>query len=124
MISLVIAGHGFGARRVCRITAQHEAIILNGGATARRVDDDRIQAIPESISPRPGVNITPSGVQCSLFLTHMVGKRAAAPALDRIDDLDVMTIEQADRCLIDGGIEHLLSTAGKQGNPRAALALS
>src|SRR3546814_20336399 len=59
--------------RIVRVIAEHETIILDGRAAARRCDDDGVQAFAVHFA-RPCFDIAPRRGQARFFAAHMMNQ--------------------------------------------------
>ena len=88
------------------------AVIFDGGAAARRVDDNGIDAALGDLLA-PGIDIGFGRPDCFIFTTDVLAQGAAASGSRRDDDVDAAAREQPDRGVVDFRPQHLLDAAGK-----------
>ncbi len=104
-----------GLVRIDRIFAQHEAVILDGGATTRRGDEDGIETFPLNLRP-PSVDIAPRGLERVFLAAHVVNQHAAAALALRQNHLHARPVDEPDRGLVDGWCQHRWRTARQKRN--------
>src|SRR3546814_3459138 len=80
--------------RIVRVIAEHETIILDGRAAARRCDDDGVQAFAVHFA-RPCFDIAPRRGQARFFAAHMMNQRAAAHLPFGKGHVDTAAVEQS-----------------------------
>ena len=105
-----------------RLGAEHEAVILDRGAAAAGVDQDRVQPGAVDLAG-PGGDVGAGAGHRRIVLAHVMGQRAAAAGRRRHHHLGAHARQQPDRRRVDAGGDHLLRAAGQQRHPVAALAL-
>ena len=101
-----------------RIEAQHEAIVLDRRAAARRRDDDRVEPAAFDLAG-PDIDVAARRFERGLLAAHMVDQRAAAGLALGHHDLDAEPGQQPDRRLVDAGIQHRLRAAGEDRDAAA-----
>ena len=116
-----VLGQRRDARRLLgigRIEAQHEAVVLDRRAAARRGDDDGVEPAVLDLA-RPGVDVAARRGERCFLAAHMMDQRAAAGLALRHHDLDAEPGQQPDRRLVDAGLEHRLRAAGEDRDAAA-----
>ena len=113
--------HGKGRYRRGLLTAQHMAIIFHRGAAPAGVDDHRIQT-PGMFLRHEGRDIGGGRSMGLRLAPHVMRQRPAAPHAARDDHLTPQTAQQADRGIVNIGVQRLLRTTRHQGHPHPALA--
>ena len=115
-------GDAGGLLGIGRILPEHEAVILDRRAAARRGDDDGVEPLPVHLGD-PGVDVALGEGVALLVPAHVMDERAAAPLPLRLHHLDAVAVEEPDGRLVEAGLEHRLGAAGQDGDAAPALAL-
>ncbi len=93
------------------VLAEHEAVVLDGGAAARGIDHDGVEALARDLA-RPGLDIGPGEIVP--LLPEVMVQGAAAARAARHDDLAAVPGEKPDGGLVDLWRQHPLGAAGQQ----------
>src|SRR6202012_1039291 len=96
-------------------------IVLDGGAAAGRIHDDRIEAVRELGAP--GIYVVARERLTLVAAAHMQGPRATTAAARRDHALAAVALQQPKGRRIDVAIERLLGTARQQGDTQFSGAL-
>ena len=98
-------------------------VVLDGGAAARGVDDDGIDAVAPVHQLGPGVDVALGEGDRFGLAAHVMHQRAAAAGAGRHLHVDAAPRQQADGGVVDLGAQHLLGAAGEQDDAPLALGL-
>jgi hypothetical protein len=110
-----IAGERRDARSLLRIgliLAQHKAVILDRGATARGVDHDGIEAGRQALA-FPGVDVGTSEIESGGLLPKMMGKRSTTAAAVSHNHFAAMPGQKPDCRFVDFGRQNPLRAPGQ-----------
>jgi hypothetical protein len=110
-----IAGERSDARRLLRIgliLAQHKAVILDRGATARGVDHDGIEARRQALA-FPRIDVGASEIESGGLLPEMVGERSTTAAALNHDHFAAMPGQKPDCRFVDFGRQNPLRAPGQ-----------
>ena len=98
--------------KIC--VAEHMAVVFDRGAAARGVDHDGVEARVHF--GHPSTDIFGRGCVALVLFAHVVGQCAAAALAFGDHDLSAQSGQQADRRVVDIGVEGALGAACHQGN--------
>ncbi len=122
VISLVSAEIVRGGAGEIAVLAQHEAVVLDHRAAARRRHQDGIETAPFGLL-EPDGDVGAGARQRIAVASEMMGQRAAALLVLDQHHLDAVPRQQIDGGLIDARRQHLLGAALQQRDPSAPLAV-
>jgi hypothetical protein len=110
-----VAGKRSDARRlvrVGRILAEHKAVILDRGATARRIDHDGVEPRRQALA-FPGIDVRTSEIESGGLLPKMMGKRSTTAAALSHDHFAAISGQKPDRRFVDFGCQNPLRAPGQ-----------
>jgi hypothetical protein len=110
-----IAGEHSDARRLLRIgliLAQHKAVILDCGATARGIDRDGVEPGRQALA-FPGIDVGASEIESGGLLPKMMGKRSTTAAALSHDHFAAMPGKKSDCRFVDFGRQNPLRAPGQ-----------
>ena len=103
------------------VALQQMAVVLHGGAAARRVDHHRVHRLAFVDEARPGVDVALGHGDGRRLAPHMMHKRAAAAGAWCYLHIDTAPSQQADGGIVDLRPQHLLGAPGEQDHALAPL---
>ena len=90
-----------------------KAVVLDRRAAARRIDDDRVEALALDLA-RPGVDVGARLASARFSAPMWWASDAAATLVLGDHDLDARRVQEPDRRGVDLGRQHALRASGKQ----------